>query len=329
MPLTRRQFTPRFRRAKDLQVKAQSRDILILSHVHKHRFLTSEHIAALVPGGSQGIRRRLYKLFHGGYLDRPREQIRPFRQGGDPYVYGLGHKGYELLRRSNDIPATHCDWTGKNREVKQRYISHTLLIAHFMVSLELACRRNRHISLIEPPEILAHLPAKMSSAAGTCTWSINTVIRTRTGPRKIRLSVTPDKIFGLIFLNRPLARAKAIYLLEADRATMPVKRTGLYASSCRKKLVCYWESWRENLYEKLFGCRAVRVITLTKPAEAVNAQERISHMIAACREEDRQGRGSRMFLFAQANDFSIRNPEKVLGKIWQNARDNELVSLLD
>jgi hypothetical protein len=329
MPPNRRQFTPRFRRVKELRAKAQSRDLLILNHIHKHRFLTSEHIAALVPGGPQGIRRRLYKLFHGGYLDRPREQIRPFRRGGDHYVYGLGRKGYELLRRTNDIPSTRCDWTGKNREVKQRYIGHTLLIAHFMVCLELACRRNPHLALIEPSEILARPPAGMSSAAGTCAWSINAAFKTRTGSRNIRLSLAPDRIFGLLFSGRPPARSKVICFLEADRATMPVKRAGLYASSYRKKLICYWESWRQNLYEKHFGCRAVRVITLTKSSEAVNSRERIGHMIAACQEEDRQGRGSKMFLFAQADDFSLAEPQTVLGRIWQNGLDSEFVSLLD
>jgi hypothetical protein len=282
-----------------------------------------------VPGGEQGIRRRLYKLFHGGYLDRPREQIRPFRQGGDPYVYGIGRKGYEWLSRTNSIARSKSDWTGKNREVKQRYIRHTLLVAHFMVCLELACRRDRQISLLEPAEILTHLAGKSTGLENSFGWAIETVRKTKSGSRKIRLTVTPDKIFGLYFLNRPPARARAIYLLEADRATMPIKRSGLYVSSYRKKMICYWESWRQNLYEKMFGCKAVRILTLTKPAGSVNAPERIRHMIEACKEEDRQGRGSRMFLFTQAQDFSLNNPDRVLKKVWQNGRDKDLVSLME
>ena len=327
MPLTPAKYKPRFQRAGTIDLIPQSRDLQILYHIHKHRFLTSEHIAALVPGGQQGIRRRLYKLFHGGYLDRPREQIRPFRQGGDPYVYGIGRKGYELLSRTNSISRSKSDWTAKNREVKQRYINHTLAVAHFMVCLELACRKDRHISLLEPREILNHRPAKPGTSVNAFGWAVEMVRKTKSGPKKIRISITPDKVFGLYFLDRPPTRSRTIFFLEADRSTMPIKRSGLYGSSYQKKMICYWESWRQNLYEKIFGCKAVRILTLTKPTESVNAPERIRHMIEACKAEDRQGRGSRMFLFTQSQDFSLTNPDRVLKKVWQNAQDKELVSL--
>jgi hypothetical protein len=198
-----------------------------------------------------------------------------------------------------------------------------------MVCLELACRRDKRISLLEPGEIPAHLAGKSTCPANNFGWAIEIARKTKSGPRKIRLTVMPDKIFGLYFLNRPPARARAIYCLEADRATMPIKRSGLYPSSYRKKMTCYWESWRQNLYERMFGCRAIRILTITKATESVNAQERIRHMIEACKEEDRQGRGSRMFLFAPARDFSLNNPDRVLKKVWQNARDKDLVSLCE
>jgi predicted transcriptional regulator len=94
--VTNRKYMPRFRRVPQARISLQKRDREIFKHVYKHRFLNSDHIAALVPGGDQAIRRRLKKLFHAGYLDRPREQVRPFRKGNYPYVYGLGDKAQDI-----------------------------------------------------------------------------------------------------------------------------------------------------------------------------------------------------------------------------------------
>jgi predicted transcriptional regulator len=136
-----RKSNPRFRRIPVGKLSLQKRDGEILKYVYKHRFLNSDHVAALVPGGDQGVRRRLKKLFHEGYLDRPREQVRPFRKGNYPYVYGLGKKGFEELPGKIKSRIAGYGWTGNNREAKQRYIDHTLLVSHFMVCVELSCRK--------------------------------------------------------------------------------------------------------------------------------------------------------------------------------------------
>ena len=52
-------------------------------------------------------------------------------------------------------------------------------------------------------------------------------------------------------------------------------------------------------------------------------------VIKDCKEVDDRRRGSRMFLFAQAKDFTINKPERIFKKIWQNGRDNQLLSLLN
>ena len=90
MTAPKQQRKPRYRRAAGVTLRITERDKHIIYQVYKHRFLTSKHISALVNGSQQGILRRLHLLFHGGYLDRPPEQIRPYRQGSDPMVYGLG-----------------------------------------------------------------------------------------------------------------------------------------------------------------------------------------------------------------------------------------------
>src|SRR6266404_5000054 len=90
---------PRFKRSPavvSLRLTERDRDILAL--VRRHRFLVSDDIKALVSGSQQQILRRLQRLFHHGYLDRPRSQLNYFHQGGsNSIVYGLDRKGAKVL----------------------------------------------------------------------------------------------------------------------------------------------------------------------------------------------------------------------------------------
>ena len=151
---------PRFRRVSDVKFRLQKRDVEIIKLVDEYRFLPSTHISSLVSGSRQGVLRRLNFLFHGGYLDRPPKQIKPYYQGTDPFVYGLGNKGADCLAEIYHVPRSRVDWTSKNREVKRVYLEHTLMVANFMICLKLACRNQGKIRVIEPKEILENVPRK-------------------------------------------------------------------------------------------------------------------------------------------------------------------------
>ncbi|MBW2086625.1 MAG: replication-relaxation family protein, partial [Deltaproteobacteria bacterium] len=141
MAQTRQSRKPRYQRAGGVKLRIQDRDLKIIHYVYQHRFLTSRHLTALVPGHPKDILRRLYGLYHAGYLDRPRQQVKPFQPGSQPMVYALGNKGADLLTSEFGLHRGRVDWTAKNREVKRVYLEHTLMVSGFMVSLELACRQ--------------------------------------------------------------------------------------------------------------------------------------------------------------------------------------------
>jgi len=317
------QRKPRYRRAPTDRVRLQGRDIEIIKLVHKHRFLSSAHLAALLPGSSQGLLRRLNLLFHNAYLNRPPEQIRPYRQGSDPMIYGLGNKGADLLANDFGVPRTKVDWTSKNREVKKYYLEHTLLVSDFMVCLEVACRKIGNIKIIGPGEIFAAMPSQPKQPANPWSWKVQVKRESPGGTRQLSFSIIPDKIFGLHFTADPAGRNKAYFFLEADRSTMPIKRASLFKSSYYKKMLGYWASWKEELYQRHFGFKNARILTLAK------SQDRIKSMIEACKEVDERGQGSKMILFAQARDFNLTQPERVLAKAWRNGRDDDLMSLTD
>jgi hypothetical protein len=322
MSTTTPQRKPRYRRVRDVPLRLQERDAEIIRQIYRHRFLTSEHIAALLGGSQQGILRRLHKLYHAGYLDRPPEQIRPYKSGSDPMVYGLGNKGAELLSERFHIPKTKVDWTSKNREVKTVFLAHTLQTANFMVCLEMACKAKQGVELITSETIWQQMPEAIRNRKNPWGWKVETKAEHQGQERNLSFGMVPDKVFGLYFPKEPPGRQRAYFFLEADRSTMPIKSADMFRTSFYKKMLGYWHSWRQGLFEKTFPFKSARVLTVTK------SQDRIRNMVAAGKALDPKGKGLRMFLFAAEKQFNPKAPEDILGKIWTDGR-GETVSLLD
>jgi hypothetical protein len=297
-------------------ITVNPRDIEILKQVYRHRFLSSEHITALTEGSQQNITRRLRLLYHGGYLDRPKEQVGHWIYS-QRIVYGLGNKGADLLAAVLDLPRSKIDWTSKNREAGTVFLNHTLMIANFMVCLELACRQS-DITIIWPDDILDEMPARDVKSGSPFGWKV-TIQRPVKGKAKdIKIGVVPDAVFGLEFKNGEAA----YYFLEADRSTMPIVRSSFDKSSYLKKLIAYWLAKESGEIEAIFGFKAPRVLTLAI------SRERINSMIEANKGIDPRKSGFRMFYFAEAKNFDIKNPAGIFSKQWINGRE-EPCSLLD
>jgi hypothetical protein len=62
----------RFKRSEKIAAfRLTERDREILKHVHRHRFLRSDHLCALLPGSPQQVLRRLQLLYYHSFLERP------------------------------------------------------------------------------------------------------------------------------------------------------------------------------------------------------------------------------------------------------------------
>ena len=172
---------PRFHRVPSpppLQIT--DRDCQILLQVFRHRFLRSTHIIALVSGSGQQVLRRSHRLFHHGYLDRPRAQIDYYRNGSEPMVYGIGQRGMKQLEESLLLPRRKVDWGAKNCTATRFFLEHSLAAADTMVAFELACRENDEIELIQYSD-------------DVLKWNVGV----RHGGNTFTLGVVPDRIFGL------------------------------------------------------------------------------------------------------------------------------------
>ena len=310
----------RFKRDLAVNVRLTERDLRIIKAVHEHRFLNSEHIAALEGSKSQALTRRLNLLYHGGYLDRPRVQLA--MAGNNPMVYGLGNQGAEVLERDFGQKLPHIDWTSKNREVKIIFLEHALLVSEFLLIIRLACRERSNIEFISPKALVERKPL-LKGNTNPLGWKV--IIGQEYSGLSYRkeLNLYPDSGFGLRLTDQDGKTRTAWFFYEADRATMPIRRRNLRQSSFYKKMVCYWESYRQlekegktgKVFYENFGFRYPRILTLT------TSKERIQSMIEAQKNIDLQGQGFRMFLFAPANAFQLDKPQTVLSaNAWLNGQ---------
>ena len=288
---------PRFQRvAKVAPIELTERDHKIIRLIHRHRFLRSHQITALIGGSSQNLSRRLQWLFHHGYLERPRAQLQYYeRSGSQTITYGLGNKSGSLLQLN---PAS---WGEKNRGIGRMYLAHALLVSDVMVSLELACRQHG-IRLLHEDEL--NLPV-----ATPLHWRT----RLRDGTR---LGVIPDRVFALEYSDQNGQVQRIYYFLEADRGTMPVVREKLTQSSFYRKLLAYEATWTSKIHQRHLGIPRFRVLTVT------TSPARVKSLLDAC---SRLQRGHGLFLFA---DESVLQRD-LLSCVWQCGKAAVMSSLVD
>src|ERR1700733_277021 len=85
---------PRFRRASEPPAfRLTDDDVEIIRQVARHRLIRSTQIAELVGRSLHSTNDRLSRLFHAGYVDRPRAQLDYYPTGSAPMVYALADRG--------------------------------------------------------------------------------------------------------------------------------------------------------------------------------------------------------------------------------------------
>jgi len=288
---------PRFQRITTAAlIRLTKRDHEIIRLIHRHRFLRSHQIVALIGGSAQNLSRRLQWLFHHGWLERPRAQLQYYeRSHSQTIAYGLGNKSGSLLKLN---PAA---WGEKNRGIGRMYLAHALLVSDVMVSIELACRRHG-IRLLHEDEL--NLPVE-----APLRWRVK--IRDGT-----RFGVIPDRVFALEYTDQHGSTQRVYYFLEADRGTMPVVRQKLSQTSFYRKLLAYEATWTNKVHQRHLGIPRFRVLTVTISAA------RVKSLLDAC---SRLQRGHGLFLFA---DKSVLQKD-LLAAVWQCGKAATMSALVD
>jgi hypothetical protein len=296
---------PRFNRipaVTPLQLTERDRQIIRL--IHRHRFLRSDQIVALIGGSQQQVLRRLQLLYHHGYLERPRAQIQYYERGGSKSIaYGLGNKGGALLKLEFGIAVDSVSWSEKNHVIGRVYLEHALLVSDVMVSLELACRKHGGVRLMHEDDLALTLQRQPFG------WRV----KIQNGSK---LGVIPDRVFALEFPDASGINQRIHFFLEADRGTMPVTRSTLSQTSFFRKLLAYETTWTQKIHQRQLGIQRFRVLTVT------TIPGRVKSLVEACSQLKR---GHGLFLFA---DRSILSGD-IFSRVWQSGRPGETGGLLD
>jgi hypothetical protein len=277
---------PRFKRTKGEKpgFELQPRDCEIIKTVYDYRFLNSEQIKALVEGSNQVILRRLQKLFHHGYLDRPQQQALTVASGSKKIIYALGNNGADVLSEKYAIDRGEINWRTKNYEVKKSYIDHAMMISHFRVILTLALKGMLHTKLLfwdQGKELGDHVFVKDY----------------REG--KQRIPVFPDAFFGIEDPN-----GKMYFFLEADQSTMTNNRF-------LHKMRGYYHYWRQGRHTEKYRIKYFRVLSITK------SRQRADNLRTITKQADERQKGFSAFWFTSEENFSLEEPGTVLKPIWQ------------
>src|SRR3954451_15331119 len=148
---------PRFRRATEPPAfRLTADDVEIVRVVARHRLIRSTHIAALVGRSLDRTNDRLLRLFHAGYIDRPRAQLDCYPTfGSAPMIYALADRGVRLLREWDGIEFRNPEWSRKNREAGRPFIEHQIEIVEFEVGVQRAVRAHGGVKLITADEMIA------------------------------------------------------------------------------------------------------------------------------------------------------------------------------
>jgi len=285
-------------------MRLTERDRLIFRLVHRHRFLRSPQIVALLGGSPQQLLRRLKLLYHHGYLERPRCQIDSYyRPGSRHIIYGLGNKSLAFLKQELNVDFREVSWGEKNRGVGRIFLEHALLVSDVMVSLELACRKHDGIKLLYEDQLA------LRSERQPFQWRV----KTQGG---IRLGVIPDRVFALEYTNENSQLERVHFFLEADRGTMPVIRSGLTQTSFYRKLIAYEATWTQKIHQRHLGIHRFRVLTVTTVAA------RVKSLLDACSQLKR---GHGLFLFA---DRTVLEKDP-FSAVWRRGKSSETAGILD
>lgn len=295
---------PRFQRASVVApIQITDRDHEIIRQVHRHRFLRSSHIVALVGGSEQQILRRLQLLYHHGYLERPRAQLRYYESGASREIaYGLGNESGKLMAEKHGVAVDAAVWNEKNHVIGRLYLDHALMVSDVMVAIELACRNHGAVKLLYQDEL------GLRSEREPFRWKVKI-------PNGKTLGVIPDRVFALEYQDWNGQNQFIHYFLEADRGTVPVIRNNLFQTSFRRKLLAYEATWNQGVHRSQIGINRFRVLTVTTSAK------RVQSLVEAC-SQLKSGHG--LFLFADRTVLA----GNILSAVWQTGRPGETTTML-
>ncbi len=299
------------------RIELTERDIELFKLLSRYRYLPSNFLYAFLGGHSETrFKERLGHLYHDGrYINRPEQQWQFARARYAPAVYELDERGDQVLRE-HGLAQADSPLLAKGRCGAYRQFAHQLMICECMASIELGVRQNAGLRFISWQEIMAKAPEGARAVRNPFELPASISYPCPRSGRVMHadIKIIPDGLFGLEYTDDN-QKTYRFFALEADRATMPVKRSDLSQSSYLRKLLGYQHILLQNIHKSHFGIPNLFVLTVT-----VNALHLTNIMTLA--KELMPGGKSKLFLFKHTGDMPEQGRESAalrlpLNEPWQ------------
>lgn len=179
-------------------------------------------------------------------------------------VYGLASRGAGVMRQKFDLPFSRMDWDTRNRNVGRIFLEHALMVAGIMIAFELGCRASAgRVRFVLPDDTAKS--AKSPRPSKHKPWH-----HWRTALGGKQQSLVPDAAFILEYAGEPAGKNRRLCLIEADRGTMPLRRSRGSASCIERKLHLYTQLWKSGQFVKISGAHRIQVWIVTTGPERVD-----------------------------------------------------------
>jgi hypothetical protein len=254
------------RQANPPAMHLTERDKAIVEAVHRYRLLRQDQVQALFFGSPSAAQRVLVRLYDHGFLER---RFIPVYSGRSPTFYVLDRRGAELLRAERGYD--ELNWHHSSKDLSSDFLEHTLAINDVRIAVTKAAQQPGYALLEWRSE--SDLKADYDRVT----------LRTSTG-RARAVSIVPDSYF---VVQTPLGRAP--FFLEVDRGTETITRF-------LTKVRAYVAYYASGGYERRFGSRSLRILTVTTGAQR---RDNLCQATASATHE-------RRFYFAQAADLRAK-----------------------
>jgi DNA-binding Lrp family transcriptional regulator len=293
----KRERRPRFHRAAEPPAfRITDGDIEIVRLLARHRFLRSTQIAKLVERSLDRTNDRLHRLFHAGYIDRPRAQLDRFPVDGSSHmVYALANDGARLLQQHDGAPPRRPDLSHQNQSALRPFIEHQLEIMDFCVALECATRARSDVTLIRPDEIVASFPEATQAERNPLKLKVRMSHRGKVQD----FGLVPDLLFGLRFPDG----SRRCFMVEVDRGTMPINRADTARTSFALKMRAYFAAHAAGQHQQRYGWKTFRVLTITTNQKRVESMMEALHQCYVARSP-----GAQLFLFSTRAELHASDP---------------------
>src|SRR5690606_14378157 len=271
-------------------MRLMARDLEILKAVHDFRIVRGNQLQALFFGSQSTASYRLLRLYQHGFLDR---HFLPTLGGiaSSPALYTLGKRGVDILRRTLDGGPKDIRKPPNHRALSPLFLEHLLQINDFRVAVTVAAREQGYTLELWLDDF--QLKA-----------NYDRVVIEVPNRRRREVSLIPDGYFVL-----QVPQGRACFFLEMDRGTMTRGRF-------RDKVLAYQAYITSGQYEKRYGTRSLRVLTVT------TGPKRLENLKA----EAEEARGGRVFWFTTIDQVMTETIiDKPIWKVLEQATPQVLI----